>query len=403
MHPITVTVDDDGARSRLTVFFRLLLAIPHFLWLVLWSLAVVTLALPAWLITLGARTLPDPLHNFFSAYVRYATHLNAYVSLLANPYPPFTGPAAGYPVDAVIAPPAPQNRWKTGFRLILAVPALMLGAALAGGSVSAGSTSTYSSSMSVLVVVSFLGWWAALFTARMPSGLEGAGVYALRYAAQLGGYLLFLTDRYPDADPVDAPTVADRRPTPTDDVTLRAGDDDLRRSRLTVFFRLLLALPHLLWLVLWGLLAVLAVVVAWIVTLARARPPAAPRRFLVAFLRYSTYVMAYLMLAANPFPGFTGAPGTYPLDLEVAPVEPQRRLTVLGRIILAFPALMLAGALGGAAMTAAFVGWWAALFTGRLPRQLRGLIVWSLHYNAQANAYAYLITGRYPYSAPHRG
>ena len=31
--------------------------------------------------------------------------------------------------------------------------------------------------------------------------------------------------------------------------------DDLRRSRLTVFFRLLLVIPHLIWLTLWGIVA----------------------------------------------------------------------------------------------------------------------------------------------------
>jgi hypothetical protein len=34
--------------------------------------------------------------------------------------------------------------------------------------------------------------------------------------------------------------------------------DDLQRSRLTVFFRLLLALPHLVWLFLWGVVTFFA-------------------------------------------------------------------------------------------------------------------------------------------------
>lgn len=402
MHPITVTVDELGQRSRLTVFFRLLLAVPHILWAILWTIAVMTLALPAWIITLGGRTLPDPLHGFFAAYTRYLTHLNAYLSLLANPYPPFTGPAAGYPVDVVIAAPAPQNRWKTGFRLILAIPAIMLGTTLATGGISVGGATSYTSSVSVLAIVSFLGWWASLFTARMPSGMENAGLLGLQYGAQLGGYLLFLTDRYPDADPAGVAQVADRRADPTDDVTVVAADDDLRRSRLTVFFRLLLALPHLIWLVLWGVVAVLAGIVMWLVALVRTRPPEPLRRFLAAYVRYSTHVQAYLLLAANPFPGFTGTPGSYPVDVQIAPTRPQRRLTVLGRLILVFPAVLLAGAISGAAYTAAFLGWWVALFTGRLPKQFRALVVWALHYSAQLYAYIYIITGRYPYSAPFR-
>src|SRR5205085_8653969 len=39
-HPVRMLVEDDLHRSRLTVFFRLVLAIPHFLWLYFWGLAV---------------------------------------------------------------------------------------------------------------------------------------------------------------------------------------------------------------------------------------------------------------------------------------------------------------------------------------------------------------------------
>ncbi len=34
------------------------------------------------------------LHGFVSAYVRYTTHVTAYISLAANPFPGFTGAAA---------------------------------------------------------------------------------------------------------------------------------------------------------------------------------------------------------------------------------------------------------------------------------------------------------------------
>ena len=52
-----------------------------------------------------------------------------------------------------------------------------------------------------------------------------------------------------------------------------AVTDDLRRSRLTVFFRLLLALPHLIWLALWGIVASLAAIVNWFATLFVGRSP----------------------------------------------------------------------------------------------------------------------------------
>ena len=106
-----ITVDDDLRRSRLTVFFRLLLAIPHLIWFVLWSIAVFFAAIATWFAALVTGRAPQGLHNFLSAYVRYATHLDAYLSLTANPYPGFTG-EPGYPVDVEIPGPEPQSRWK---------------------------------------------------------------------------------------------------------------------------------------------------------------------------------------------------------------------------------------------------------------------------------------------------
>ena len=61
------------------------------------------------------------------------------------------------------------------------------------------------------------------------------------------------------------------------------GDpEDLRRSRVTVFFRLPLAVPHIVWLALWTVLAVIAAILNWFVTLFAGRPAASLHRFLSA-------------------------------------------------------------------------------------------------------------------------
>src|SRR5204862_5786015 len=97
------------------------------------------------------------------------------------------------------------------------------------------------------------------------------------------------------------------------------------------------------------------------------------RRFLAAYVRYQTHVLAFLTLVANPFPGFAGAPGSYPVDVEIAPREPQNRRTVGFRIFLAIPAFILSYAVNGALWVAALLGWFASLFTGRMPDGLRKL------------------------------
>ena len=53
----------------------------------------------------------------------------------------------------------------------------------------------------LLVAAAILGWFASLATGRMPLGLQRMGAFVLRYNAQVQGYLLLLTDRYPYSGP----------------------------------------------------------------------------------------------------------------------------------------------------------------------------------------------------------
>ncbi len=89
LHPIGLIVTDDLRRSRLTVFFRLLLALPSLIWLALWSVAAQVVLVVAWVAGLIAGRLPEGLHRFLASYIRYTTRLNAYILLLANPFPGF--------------------------------------------------------------------------------------------------------------------------------------------------------------------------------------------------------------------------------------------------------------------------------------------------------------------------
>jgi hypothetical protein len=108
-HPVRLVVEDDLRRSRVTVFFRLLLAIPHFIWVFLWSIAIVFAAIANWVATLAAGRPPEALHRFMCAYIRYVTHLNAYFWLVANPYPGFVGEEGEYPVDVMLPPPVARD------------------------------------------------------------------------------------------------------------------------------------------------------------------------------------------------------------------------------------------------------------------------------------------------------
>jgi hypothetical protein len=173
-------------------------------------------------------------------------------------------------------------------------------------------------------------------------------------------------------------------------------NDDLQRNRLTVFFRLILAIPHFLWLTLWGVIAALAWVVNWFATLFMARSPDGLHNFLATYLRYLTHVRAYTLLVADPFPHFTGKLGTYPIDLEVDPTERQSRLTVFFRFVLAIPALLVSYILSQLNQLLAVFSWFVALVMGRVPEGLRNFAALAIRIESQTYGYVMLLTGRYP-------
>lgn len=171
--------------------------------------------------------------------------------------------------------------------------------------------------------------------------------------------------------------------------------DDLQRNRLTVFFRLILAIPHVIWLLLWGIVATLVAIANWFATLVKGQSPEGLHDFLATYLRYMTQVYAYILLIADPFPGFGGKPG-YPVEIEVAPPQPQNRWTVFFRIFLAIPAFIIAGIFGYLNRILALFSWFVALVLGRVPEGLRNVAAFALRFEQQTAGYALLLTGRYP-------
>jgi len=396
--PVRLRISGDLMRGHGSVFFRVWFALPFLLWLGLWATAAFFVAIANWGLTLVLGYSPARLHRFFERFVRYTTHVYAYLNLGAEPLPSFNG-KPGYPIDLDIDPPARQNRWTVAFRFILVIPAMLLVTALVGSGSSAygfASAQVGLASAGLVGTAAMLGWFVGVLRGRMPRGLRDLVAYGLSYGAQAWAYLLLLTGSYPSSDPLTAIGPLAVR---NDPVQLEARDE-LRRSRLTVFFRLLLAIPHLFWLSLWGIAALLAAIANWVATLVAGISPRPLHRFLAAYLRYQLHVGAYLYLVGNPFPGFAGDERSYPIELRVAGRERQNRWTVLFRLLLALPALLVAAAYGSLLFVVALLGWFAGLVTGRMPLGLRNAGALALRYTAQAYGYIFLVTGSYPYSGP---
>src|SRR3954468_8503436 len=90
-HPIELTVGGDLTRSRLTVFFRGILLIPHLIFVYVWALVALVTGIVGWIVALFIGRLPHPLPRFPAACVRYGAGGAASGLWIAAPSPPFSG------------------------------------------------------------------------------------------------------------------------------------------------------------------------------------------------------------------------------------------------------------------------------------------------------------------------
>jgi hypothetical protein len=90
-YPASIEVTDPVApRDRLTVAFRILLAIPHFIVLLFVLLAWCLTTIVAWFSILLTGSYPQGLYEFGVGALRWRLRLEAYMLLLVDEYPPFS-------------------------------------------------------------------------------------------------------------------------------------------------------------------------------------------------------------------------------------------------------------------------------------------------------------------------
>jgi hypothetical protein len=171
-----------------------------------------------------------------------------------------------------------------------------------------------------------------------------------------------------------------------------------RRNRLTTLVRLILAIPLAIVLYIYGLLATVAIVIAWFAIVITARYPDALYSFVAGFTRFVTRFTAYVSLLTDPYPAFWGEEDDdYPVRMHFAgPLERYSRWRTLLRVFLAIPIVILRWAIGALLEIGAVGAWVVILVTGRMPRGLFDLMVLANSYTARSDAYIYLLTETYP-------
>ena len=180
MSTLSLAIDAPPTHSRLTTFFRYILAIPLLIINYLYAIGAYFVAVIAWFAIVFTGRYPAGLYNFAAGYLRFSTRAVSYLMLAVDAYPPFNGDEAlDYPVHVTIPERLERySRLKTFFRMIYIIPAyvvvVVLGIALY-----------------VLVVLS---WFSILITARDP--FAAYKQFALGWVLKFAALYLLVVENY---------------------------------------------------------------------------------------------------------------------------------------------------------------------------------------------------------------
>jgi Domain of unknown function (DUF4389) len=206
-----------------------------------------------------------------------------------------------YPVSVSVQPAITnRNRLTTFFRLILAIPHIILVGGVGLGVVSSQNDSSTTSGVgeggllgAVAGFLAIISWFTIVVAGKHIAGIRQFCSFYLRWKTRVGAYFMLLEDAYPPFGDAPYPTSVD------------IVDPVEPRDRLTVAFRLLLAIPHFIVLffifVAWGFTTILA----WFVILFSGSYPAGMYDFAVGSLRWLVRVEAYLLLLVDDYPPFS--------------------------------------------------------------------------------------------------
>jgi hypothetical protein len=174
-------------------------------------------------------------------------------------------------------------------------------------------------------------------------------------------------------------------------------DYPARLSRLLIFVKWLLAIPHYIALWVLGIVAYVVIVIAFFAVLITGRYPPALFDFMVGFERWRARVAAYLLLQTDAYPPLSLSDDpSYPVRLEVDYPPRIARWRPLLHWLMVIPALIGAFVVGILAWFAVIVAWFAILITGRYPQSLFDTVTVALRWSARTTIYSYWMTEEYP-------
>ena len=196
-----------------------------------------------------------------------------------------------YPVQLTVDyPDRPLSRLSSFFRILLAIPILIVLGTI-GGEAGENARDEDWAAGGLLFLAPML---MILFRQKYPRWWFDWNYELLKFGNRVAAYLALLRDEYPSTDEEQA--VLLRIPYPDATVDL---------NRWLPLVKWLLAIPHYVVLILLGLAALLVVIVAWFAILFTGRYPRDLFDFVVGVMRWAVRVEGYaFVLVTDRYPPF---------------------------------------------------------------------------------------------------
>ncbi len=207
------------------------------------------------------------------------------------------GPA--YPVQfSVEYPDRPLNRLTTAFRLIVAIPIVIVAGALGGHASGYSGRQGWTVAAGTGGLLFLAPLLMIVFRQKYPRWWYDWNLELQRFSNRIGVYLALMDDRYPSTD--EQQSVVLDFPYP---------DAQQGLNRWLPLVKWLLAIPHYVLLVFLWFAALVAVIVAWFAILFTGRYPKGLFDFVLGVFRWTNRVVGYaFVLVTDEYPPFQLSP-----------------------------------------------------------------------------------------------
>jgi hypothetical protein len=194
-------------------------------------------------------------------------------------------PSTLYPATFVFDPPPRVANWRPVVNWLLAIPHFVILYAL----------------RVLSQVIAVISWFVILFTGSLPESFANIQAMYLRYELRTNTFALFMREEYPPFAFEMTPADSGQDPR----VRVEFSPQLTNRNRLTVGFRIILIIPHLIAIAVLIIVATVVSVIAFFAVIFTGRWPEGMRDLVLNVMRWYLRVQSYHLLLTDEYPPFS--------------------------------------------------------------------------------------------------